>query len=330
MLETPREALTALSPTQENIYFWLQNHQDELNRPNPDDFREDYGDEDVNKDLALIEEIKEKQEQRTIREDTQGTQKLSEIFEYIIQQNIELSEWFGSDAFVTAASEFDDKINGIDAIVEFNPEDDPSHLALGIDITFGITDGIKLDKKIQNLKDKLTTGLSTAKYFQSAQTDERMALEHIPKVVVGTNYSVLEELCQLWSDYRNFSKAELSKDPSLSQASRESLNARHHAAQKRLAEHPIQVLLLKQIEFQLETYIEFIKKEVPNAYTDKAEQNMIDGLNKIEVVLGKVREILATKAHIQLDRESANIQEVFTQKVKRMFGDSSKTFRAGV
>ncbi|MCF7816000.1 MAG: hypothetical protein K9M10_03880 [Candidatus Pacebacteria bacterium] len=155
----------------------------------PRNFTNLYGSENVERDLAEVESLKK-------RFKYDETQKASDVFEALVYEQIELSDWLGPNVETVRTSEFDDIVNGIDLIAEFNSEDNTSsHLALGVDITFG--SGC-IEKKFNRIKKEIENdNLATAKYFESHNF--KGSLKQLPRVVIGVEKDTVIALAGLWS-----------------------------------------------------------------------------------------------------------------------------------
>ncbi len=210
---------------------------------NMEDFKDFYNEEKIQKDREYIKE-KEKIFFEELTEEEKEIRKIATIFEAIIHQEIELSDWLGESAFTIKSSRYDDIKNGIDVIIEFRDEEGISHLALAIDVTFG-TKKETLDKKYSNIKKEIEDGtLSQLEYFKSQKK--------IPKVIIGTEIKQVKELITTWLN-----------------------NNRNE-----LAEHNIQFLILKEIQIQLETFKKYAEKigqdEIVQIY-----QNSLDIIDEV-------------------------------------------------
>ncbi len=148
-----------------------------------------------------------------------------DILEAIICEHGELSDWFGPEAQVIKTARFDDYINKIDMVVEFEDETQRfSHLALGVDVTFGSHD---LQKKFDAIRAKIDSGtLGDIKYFHSDRQHFTGEKRRVPQVVIGAEIERVKELGLLWMNRRN----------------------------GELGRHPIQDLILNEIALQLETF----------------------------------------------------------------------------
>ena len=105
-----------------------------------------------------------------------------------------------------------------------------SHLALGLDVTFGSRD---LHRKFDTIRAKIESGeLGEIKYFNSHSQQMTGRLRRVPMVVIGVEIERVKELGLLWMNRRN----------------------------KELATHPIQVTLLEECAEQLRAYAAYAAK----------------------------------------------------------------------
>ncbi|MDP1689998.1 MAG: hypothetical protein Q8L52_02230 [bacterium] len=178
-----------------------------------------------------------------IRTDTEDVRRREKNFKYDIQSDFadileaiafehgELSEWFGPTSKVIKTSRYDDYFNRVDLVVETEAADQEySHLALGMDVTFGGD----LHKKFAGIRAKIDQGrLGQVKYFLSDRPDKIFAgpLHNIPEVVVGVEIDRVRELALLWMNKKN----------------------------KQLGEHPVQRMILREIALQLKTFAAYAR-----------------------------------------------------------------------
>lgn len=125
--------------------------------------------------------------------DAETLAKRGKLFEAMINNQIESSNWLGENATVIIPSKYDDYVNKIDSILEFNDEGTKSHLALAIDVTKSLDE---VQKKMSQVKKSIDSGeLSTVKYFRSE--DERGEKTRIPRVVIGADQKTMNGLAEL-------------------------------------------------------------------------------------------------------------------------------------
>lgn len=154
-----------------------------------------------------------------------------DILEAVACEHGELSNWFGAKSQVIKTARFDDYKNKIDMVVETEAKNRQfSHLALGVDVTFGSND---LHKKFDAIKANIDSGrLGQIKYFHSDRQHFTGRLERIPQVVMGVEIDRVKELGLLWMNRRN----------------------------KELATHPVQATILEEAALQLETFAAYAKR----------------------------------------------------------------------
>src|SRR4030042_2163395 len=172
----------------------------DIDRVNEKDFKDKYG-ESVEKDLEYVEE-KEKKFMTSDKARDRKLEKFAIILEAIIYEQIEENYWLGEDAYTVKTARYDDIYNRVDEWVEFRLKDisKTSHLALGFDVTFGS----RLDDKIKKIKDDIAEGkLSTIKYFKSDSLKFKGEKRNIPKVVIGADIRMLEEVADSWMKGEN-------------------------------------------------------------------------------------------------------------------------------
>lgn len=312
-LRPENELSIRLSEVEKKSYEKLQ-EKGLIKRIDPNTFRGLAGYEDnvVDGDLQAVAKKKE----YIARQDTKyphqiELKKISDVFETILAEQIELNEGFGQDALIIQTSEYDDLINGIDAIIEFDLEEGVSHLALGVDITFGIISGTKLQQKFESIRGDLNLGkLAKVRYFESEHGIAKGELSELPKVVIGVDRETVNELAKAWLT-QTIAKAELKK-PDLGEASRTSLLEGLRNAKQKLEKHFVQILFLKQIKLQLETYIDFLDYNIvdfPNSAFNPSWQHIVERLNHS---LDIINDIIKSKQGLSGDDE---------KQVARLLGD---------
>lgn len=186
---------------------------------------------DVDADLAYVEEI-EKMSARNhanLSDVEKIVHEMAKVFEMIVSQQIESSNWLGETAMTIQASKYDDYRNGVDTIVEFDEEEGATHLALAIDVT---TSG-ELAKKFDRIKDEIDAGrLTRVKYFISEGLDVRGEKSNIPRVVIGADREKIIDLIDKWVKKDN----------------------------KALSQHVIQAVVLEEIITQLEVFAKYAEE----------------------------------------------------------------------
>jgi len=227
-----------------------------------------YGKDIIEKDKAEIDRIKKSWGE-------QPSKNYADILEAIVCEHGELSDWFGPRAEVIKTSPFDDIRNGIDMVIEFDDEENRfSHLALGVDVTFG---NLVVEKKLKHIKDNIDNDhLGQIKYFHSDRQNFTGRLQKIPQVVVGVEIDRVNELGLLWMNRRN----------------------------KELGNHPIQTIILKEIKIQLEAFRDYTRTQKKTDLVARFEKD----LNIVnELLLGKNH---TTSGVPITDKVFASIKEV--------------------
>jgi hypothetical protein len=235
-----------------------------------EDFEDLYSKKTVEADMEWVR----KEEERFEREDTpeqKEARKISTIFETLIYDQAEMSEWLGKSAITIKSSRYDDIKNGIDLIIEFPDSEEvaASHLALAVDVTLSS----ELEKKMSGIKRDIEHGkLSTVKYFKSETLDIRGEKKDVPKVVIGADSKTLNTVIDLWMQQTGESK-------------------------DRLSRHPIQFIILEEIMLQLEKFRD---------YGEKIGQGKAsESYDKVkDIMSGIYREKLKLREEILGDNES--------------------------
>jgi hypothetical protein len=242
----------------------------EESRIKEEDFVNYHGEIDVEKDLKEVARREGEFSKGETRESNE-MKKVADIFEALVLQHGELSNWFGENATTVKTSKFDDYVNGVDLLVEFGGEDDETtHLGLAADVTF-MSDTTKKFDRIRRQIDE--GGLAEVRYFHSDSLDTYEVLSKLPEVIIGAEKRTVMELAELWAERQN----------------------------KELAEHRIQIMILEQMKGQLETfsmYAESIgKDEVAVIYRER--------LAIVEKILEE-KKLLAGKVKYELNSDNVH------------------------
>ncbi|HCB35013.1 MAG: hypothetical protein A2W52_03035 [Candidatus Taylorbacteria bacterium RIFCSPHIGHO2_02_49_25] len=194
-----------------------------------DDFVDLYGSERLSRDRRYVEQ-RERQFLERNSSETAKNAEWAKVFEAILHEHGEQSNWFGAEATTLKTSRYDDIINGVDELIEYQKEDSSlSFLALAVDATYSH----ETRGKLRRIKGEIDAGnLATIRYFAAENVDIKGELKNIPHVIVGTDRSTLLELSELWLQGKN----------------------------GELAIHPIQFQILEEIISQCETFAAYAKK----------------------------------------------------------------------
>lgn len=191
-------------------------------------FEDLYGQKQVERDRAYVEDRKTRFERDNSPEE-KDRKRLATIFEAIMHEQIELSDWLGPEAHTVKTCEFDDIANGVDEIVEVRKEEEgPTRLALAIDVTFNA----QVERKMQRICDEDIgkERLARVKYFYSEEEpDFRGELSNVPRVVVGIGREAVRELAELWMQ----------------------------GEKQALARHPVQWAILEEIQLQVHAFRDY-------------------------------------------------------------------------
>src|SRR3989344_6730264 len=155
-------------------------------------FNDIYNETEIEKDTKFVA----KREAQFEAEEDPGlimARKMADIFEVIINDQIERANWLGQNAMTIPASRYDDIANGVDTVVEFNDDDKSSYLAIDV------TTGERIGRKLSQIKSDIDRGeLTNIKYFESEESGARGALKNVPRVIVGAEYKTINQLMELW------------------------------------------------------------------------------------------------------------------------------------
>jgi hypothetical protein len=163
----------------------------------PNSFGDLYDKEQIRKDNELVEEKKKKWTNQSFEIHDDINKKLATIFEAIIFSEGESSEWLGSNVVLIKTSDYDDFVNGVDAVAEYDNEEGVSRVAMAIDVTFNHD----VQKKISKIKSNIEEGnLTKVKYFESELEDIRGEIKNIPHIILGADVDTVRELTNEWAE----------------------------------------------------------------------------------------------------------------------------------
>lgn len=256
---------------------------------NLDDFREEGRREDIKIDKEKVRQRKKVLEQIGQRE-LVPSKKRSMILEALLAEQIEASDWFGHNANTVIASEFDDLFNSIDLVIEFGSEGekDIHYNPMGIDVT-STTE--RIGGKLTKIRDHFKRwGGSRIKYFRSERKNPKSKLKELPRLIIGVEPELIEELGQLWLE-ANRHRLEGKNPLKLSEEERQKIKE----AREKLAKHRAASLLLEELRLQLQCLVEFAK-------------NIKRDPNKFDRLLTIVEELLKLKK-LDPSEESQNNQD---------------------
>lgn len=175
------------------------------------------------------------------------------LLEQLLQLQIELSNWFGDDAFAFVTTDFDDLKNGIDAVIEWGPERAGGLVPrFAVDFTTSSSqDG--LQKKLQKIRE-----WSRVKYFRSeVETDEGgeptdLSLHRLPTVILGLDTALFESFAKMVHEAGTVPVPNPAFDETMPQGeSNRKFVSPAVQIRKVLANNPFRILLLLQARGQL-------------------------------------------------------------------------------
>lgn len=206
-----------------------------------DDFADLYGQHIIKRDKAYVEERKEHFRLIDLEEDSVRNKEWARVFEAILHEQGELSNWFGENATTIKTSDFDD-FKGVDEIVEYKGEGSAlSFLALAIDATYNPN----VKTKLRKIREEIESGnLANIRYFAAENVDIRGELKKIPHVIVGADRATLVEISEMWIEGRS----------------------------GQLSEHPIQFQILYEIFEQCVVFAKYARKIGRTEIAEKYEQ----------------------------------------------------------
>lgn len=238
----------------------------------PNDFIDVYGADAVAKDMAYVRET----EARFVREAEEDVEKQAAIHrghlnEGIINDQIDSSDWLGPKARAIIPSRYDDIVNGIDSLVEFEEEGGDSYLGMGMDFT---KESSSIREKLLKIQAAINKGvLSEVKYSPNARGPQ-----FVPRVVVGADHVTFEDVAEKLLIFKQLQ--DRAKKEALSEGQRAELIKARNA----LGAHSLQFKILKEITMQLQVFQKYAEN------VGKSE------LAKIyEQTLGIIRPILLEK-----------------------------------
>lgn len=263
-------------------------------------FSDIYSSDEIARDKA---EVKRLQEQWKLANDRltpheRNQQELAKLRSDALEATIvhmgELSNWFGENAYVFRTTTCDDVLNGIDAVVEIEPDEQsvekkPQRFALAIDASTAADTNVITEKIYRNTEKIMGTYKkpSRVKYFESqitsADEDEpfKGQLDNIIPVVVGVE---MKNAAPLMSLYMEILK--LKRISKRSPEQKQELKLKLAQA----AIHPSQRLFLDEISAQLNMYEALIGDKKPEL------------LNEIQRLQDFIIDLKITKNHIFPDK----------------------------
>ena len=248
-------------------------------------------------DTAYVEEREQAFERRDNPELAFFTRR-AELFEALVREEIKTANWLGSEAKPVTASRYDDIKNGVDLIVEFLKKEGTNRLALSVDVTSNIT---SLEDKLQKIKGQIIKGkLTEVKYFIGSDGN-RQEIQNVPRVVIGTESRVIQELSELRLEIHTCVQAlKHSSSAELSEETTKWYRARGISATEKLESHRVQTLILDEMRLQLEAFIIFARKNGQETIVAEYEK-----------ALRIIRELRESKRNLPEQTDMNNLDSVY-------------------
>lgn len=238
-----------------------------------------YGPERVKADKERVARKRE----RIIQEGGEAS-KRAQILEFVLQDQIELSNWFGESTYTIVPSIYDDYFHGVDLALEIEDEEKKvQHLALGVDVT---SSAMAIRKKMEIIKEHIKDGsLTQMEYFHSENhnPDFYGTMSNIPSVVIGSDSKTIAELSELWMDGYGLAKLRAKNNIQLSEEAMQGQREKMKKAKERLAHHRVQLLLLEEIKMQLVAFGDYAEK----IGQTKVAEKMRSSLEIINMILAE-------------------------------------------
>lgn len=271
---------------------------------------EDFDNADMPDDFERVARLeKEFQKDARVHPELADAKKRGEILEALLSEQIELENWLGGNAETITPSRYDDLINGVDLLVEFESEEGFfKHLALSVDAT---TSRNAIAEKIDRIRKDIQRGhLALIKYFYSPKTKIRGRQEDVPKVVVGADAATVRELSGLWLNLSRAraAKMKLEKEEAPEQEIKPARD-RIRSLQKQLGGHRMQFQILREIEIQLKYFIMLAE----NQKKDELVTRYQNTLSTIKTILEEKEIVLSEE-----DEQKIQQDDVFREIMKEV------------
>jgi hypothetical protein len=240
----PENSNPSLESTRREVVDIILSHQ--KGRINISTFEDIYGDE-VYSDQDTVKKIKIGFENKynleglpdEDRDKILFAHQRADALEVVVSDYGELYCWFGKNCFLQRTSEYDDFVNGVDMVLEYDyyANGQAQRFALVLDASMK-TNEEAISRKITRNINKLKENQMRLKYFESKVDDFKGELTGILPVVIGIGGRASDDLMT-----------------SVSQILKLEENGIDSSEQKlRLEKNPAQLLFLNEIRIQLEMY----------------------------------------------------------------------------
>ncbi len=290
------------------VYDIILEYGETLEAPDPRHFMHIYhGKENpIGKDLNKLRLTKKGIEKsnsglgETEKRIMEENKKRGRCFEIVLGDRIHQGEWLGKDVKTSRTSEYDDVINGVDMVIEFDKER-PERMAIAVDASTSSNVKVieeKIRRNIEKIRKK--KDMQEVKYFNSQIKDAngeyyQGSLKNLIPVVVGADKNNVDNLFDTFAELKSL---EEDKGGFVEEWKNDLI--------KKLNKDPLQGVFLKEIKIQLETYKSIIGEE-NKEFIDQCE-SLLKIIN--EVIEEKEKEGIYFKEAVPSDQTFNNIIDV--------------------
>lgn len=258
----PRPGERFAANPESNRVFSLDNAYKQANqiisesRIKVDDFIGKYDAQDMEKDRREVQRLETIFSNDRNPETIQAF-KLATSVEAVVHTQINSSQWFGPKAKSRKTTPYDDYVNGVDSVIEFQGElpGSYSHLALAVDVTYKN----ELERKFGRIRKEIKEGkLAEVKYFRSSDGIYEGRLNLVPRVVLAIDGQDAEDITRAW-----------------------------YLSNPALKSDPMRVQFLFEIEQQLTSFRDYARK--------LGQQNLVDRYNVSLRQVGEILKSISQK-----------------------------------
>lgn len=229
-----------------------------------------YNAETIKRDIASTKRKSEQIEKGSSPQEREN-KRMADIFEGIMHEHVELSDWLGPEVFTVKTSEYDDYFHGVDMVIEFPQENgEIPFFALAVDVTYGADLKKKFDRIENNIKEGRMAEVTYFSYEDPQDQDKPPVKKpvHIPHVVLGVESKIVKELAGYILE---------------------------KGGKENLGKHPVQAVIIDELQQELTNLAAYAssvgKKQIAEEY------------NKLAVALERS---LEEKEHTDLPRNKLN------------------------
>lgn len=296
--------------TERNVDLILAREKE--SRPNPKDFEDIYDIEEVEKDGKFLEVVKRQFEDDLnhlsleTQESLRKGKRRGEALEVVITKGIAEERWFGRKAKIGRTSEYDDTINHVDTVLEFDSgnEEKPEVIALAVDASMRsdyLLASKKMRRNIESVVGRNDRKPTRVKYFKSRVNEYKGSLEAVIPVVIGLEGQNCNELFDLMGQ---IIKLESQHDRS------ETQNKILNEKRRELSKHPAQRIFIEEIKAQLVFYKELVSEQGSGQIDLSSLERLITIFNSIDEIKRDIE--VGDLAEDVVFNEIKNIKNTYT------------------